>query len=216
MATVQCNQFMEMIEPWMEGEHRPGAVAHLGDCDRCRVLLADLEAIRAAGRELAEAEVDPPERVWAAVRAQLESQGLIRRPGNLRNWFGIAVPALPAPALAGAYAALLLIGGVLVGSQTNNLNDIVWQDHTQVLNASLDTQFSAVEQDTVAGLHEHNPDVTAALNENLAMVDNYISLCKKSVREEPQNEMVRDYLYGAYQQKAELLATMAERGVTAQ
>lgn len=58
--------------------------------------------------------------------------------------------------------------------------------------------------------------MTAALYENLAMVDNYISLCEKSVRDEPQSEMARDYLYGAYQQKADLLATMAERGATAQ
>jgi hypothetical protein len=36
------------------------------------------------------------------------------------------------------------------------------------------------------------------------------------VQEEPQNEMARDYLYGAYQQKADLLAQMTERGETIQ
>jgi hypothetical protein len=54
--------------------------------------------------------------------------------------------------------------------------------------------------------------VTASLHQNLAIVDNYITLCEKSVREEPENEMARDYLYGAYEQKADLLAQMAERG----
>lgn len=215
MATIQCNQFMEMIELWMDGEHHPAAELHLGGCERCRALLADLEAIRAAGLQLAETEVDPPERVWIALRAQLGSEGLLGRPER-RNWFGIVFPALPGPALASAYAALLVIGGLLLGSQVRSLNDVVWLDSTQVASASLDTQFDAVAQGAVSGLHEHNPDVTAALNANLVMVDNYISLCEKSVREEPQNEMLRDYLYGAYQQKAELLATMAERGATAQ
>jgi hypothetical protein len=37
-------------------------------------------------------------------------------------------------------------------------------------------------------------------------------MCEKSVREEPENELARDYLYGAYQQKADLLAEMSERG----
>ena len=44
------------------------------------------------------------------------------------------------------------------------------------------------------------------------MVDNAISICEKTMREEPQNEIAREYLYGAYQQKAELLASMTERG----
>lgn len=52
--------------------------------------------------------------------------------------------------------------------------------------------------------------MTATLNKNLAIVDNMISMCEKSVREDPQNEMTRDYLYTAYQQKADLLATMAD------
>ena len=54
--------------------------------------------------------------------------------------------------------------------------------------------------------------MTASLHKNLAIVDNYIALCEKSVREEPGNEIARDYLYGAYQQKADLLAQMTENG----
>ena len=55
--------------------------------------------------------------------------------------------------------------------------------------------------------------MTASLHDNLAIVDNYIALCEKSVREEPENEVARDYLYDAYEQKADLLAQMTERGV---
>jgi hypothetical protein len=36
------------------------------------------------------------------------------------------------------------------------------------------------------------------------------------VREEPENEVARDYLYTAYQQKADLLAQMDEIGDTGQ
>ncbi len=68
------------------------------------------------------------------------------------------------------------------------------------------------EQDSFASFDDANPVVTASLNNNLAIVDNYIALCEKSVQEEPQNEVARDYLYEAYQQKADLLAQMTERG----
>jgi hypothetical protein len=53
--------------------------------------------------------------------------------------------------------------------------------------------------------------VTASLHSNLEIVDNYISLCQDSVREEPDNEIARDYLYEAYQQKADLVAQLNER-----
>ena len=54
--------------------------------------------------------------------------------------------------------------------------------------------------------------MTASLQKNLAIVDNYIALCEKSVLDEPENEVARDYLYDAYQQKADLLAQISERG----
>jgi len=54
--------------------------------------------------------------------------------------------------------------------------------------------------------------VNASFQKNLQIVDKYIAMCEKSVREEPGNELARDYLYGAYQQKADLLAEMSERG----
>jgi len=59
---------------------------------------------------------------------------------------------------------------------------------------------------------QSNPVVSAALHKNLAIVDNYITLCEKTVRDDPESEIARDYLYNAYQQKADLLAQMNERG----
>jgi hypothetical protein len=45
----------------------------------------------------------------------------------------------------------------------------------------------------------------------LGIVDNLIAVCEKSMREQPDNPVVRQYLYGAYQQKAVLLATAIDR-----
>ena len=49
------------------------------------------------------------------------------------------------------------------------------------------------------------------LHHDLGEIDNFIVVCEKSVREQPDNEMAREYLYDAYQQKAQLLAVAMDR-----
>ena len=216
MAT--CNDFMEFAGAWMEGEHLPGAEEHIRSCARCRRLIADLEAIRAAGHSLAAEEVNPPPRLWLNIRAGLEAEGLIRQPGwfdRLSELFG----EFSRPSLVGAYASLLLVGALLLGFQTDfQSNQEQWLTGTQSAAASVNTKLLAVERGSLAAManHEHDPAVSASLNQNLAIVDNLISVCEKSMQEDPGDEMARDYLYGAYQQKADLLATMSDRGVNIQ
>jgi hypothetical protein len=54
--------------------------------------------------------------------------------------------------------------------------------------------------------------VDASLRENLQKVDDFIADCERRVKEEPQDDLAREYLSGAYQQKAELLSAMMDRG----
>jgi hypothetical protein len=63
-------------------------------------------------------------------------------------------------------------------------------------------------------LQAHDAAVSDSIRRNLNIVDNFIAICEKSVREQPENEMAREYLYGAYQQKAELLVTAMDRSTT--
>jgi hypothetical protein len=55
-------------------------------------------------------------------------------------------------------------------------------------------------------------NVDAALRENLGTVNAFIKECRKRLEEEPNDPMAREYLSSAYQQKAEILAAMMERG----
>jgi hypothetical protein len=43
-------------------------------------------------------------------------------------------------------------------------------------------------------------------------VDKFIVDCEQRVKEQPQDELTREYLSGAYQEKAELISVMMERG----
>ena len=209
MGTIGCKEFLNHVEPWMDGERHPDARSHARDCARCRELVEDFGAIQIAARDLSTVEEEPPAHVWTLLRAQLEQEGLIRtrNTGWFRGFFG----AIPRPALAGAYLAILIAAAVaLSGPIHRQVNDYRWIQGTET--AKLGADLDSVEQNTVAAFPNYNPVVTASLHQNLAIVDNYITLCEKSVREEPENEMARDYLYEAYEQKADLLAQMAERG----
>jgi hypothetical protein len=102
----------------------------------------------------------------------------------------------------------------LTGPSTRQLDEKRWMSGTQDTTGALSAQLDSAEKNTVSAMAVSDPVVTASLHDNLAIVDNYIALCEKSVREDPENEIARDYLYEAYQQKADLLEQMTERGVS--
>jgi len=212
MARMNCNEFWNQLEQWMEGERPADAHAHLRGCSNCRELVEDLDSIREASRSAELADVDPPERVWLSLRSQLERENLIRseRSGwaaTLSNWFGGVLSAVPRPTLAGAYlVALIAVSIALAGPGYRRFNG------AEVPTQPLTAQLNAAEQSAVSAMMNADPAVTSSLQKNLAIVDNYIALCEKSVQEDPESEIARDYLYDAYQQKADLLAQITERG----
>jgi len=213
MATITCKDFLDRLESWMEGDVHSDSQAHLRNCPHCRSLVDDLKGIRSEARSWGAEEAEPSARVWASLRSQLEQEGLIRPADAAKTtWFGGWFASLPRPALASAYLTLLIAGAFAVSRPMSRpSNEARWlaasQDSTMPLRAQL-----IAEQNSFASFNNANPVVNASLHENLAIVDNYIALCEKSVQEEPQNEVARDYLYQAYQQKADLLAQMTERG----
>jgi hypothetical protein len=233
MNTMDCNQFADQIDEWMRGERSAAARVHARECQICHGMAEDLGAIVRTAREwvIEEAEAAPSPRLWVSLRAQLQEEGLIRdgarqreamrarvrpevqtpRPaGWLAGWLGGGVR----PALAGAYLAALIAGAVLfVGPSGKQIDDSQWLARTQRSVKPLNAELDAAEHAVLSNLASASPLVATSLNQGLAIVDNDISLCEKSVREEPENELARDYLYQAYEQKADLLAQMADRGV---
>ena len=77
-AIAACSRFDDELEAFLEGEARPFIMAHAQDCASCGALLADLQAIRKAARELPLEAPSPA--VWANVRARLAAEGAIAVP----------------------------------------------------------------------------------------------------------------------------------------
>jgi len=57
-----------------------------------------------------------------------------------------------------------------------------------------------------------NSAVDASLRDNLRTVNEFIAECQQHLREHPGDQLAREYLESAYQQKAELLAAMMDSG----
>ena len=76
---------------------------------------------------------------------------------------------------------------------------------------SIHQQLASAEAEASGDLRLRDPEVAASYRQNLALVDNLIGVCQKSVDENPDDEMARDYLLTAYQHKADLLSAISER-----
>ena len=210
MSTMGCSDFMGQLEQWMEGQRHDSARAHVQSCRACRSFVTDLDAIQAAAPTLSIADPEPPARVWAVLRSQLVDEGLIREQSAAnwrreRSWFAGLFTHVPRPALASAYLTLLVLLAFGLGGP-------VMQQSRPAPAFALADELDHAEQTTVSSFDSSKSPVSADLHQNLEIVDHYIALCEKSVREEPGNDVAREYLYQAYQQKADLLSMITERG----
>ena len=185
------------------------ARAHLASCSSCQGLVADLTAIVATAH-LLPAEVEPPRRVWASLRAQLEEEGIIKDASTRATWWRRFPEFFRARALATAGVGLLILAALVLevrppaSHPTEARNTYENYDETSM---TLSNDEAHLPSTQLAG----SSKVDVALRQNLDIVDKFIVDCEQRVKEQPGDELARDYLSGAYQQKAELLSAMMER-----
>ena len=224
---MQCEEFEQTLEQ-QESEALPKqALAHLETCAACSALFADFGAIHSMASELAADPIAPlSENVWIALRNQLEAEGLIRDPQTpLRSgpqtslaWWSF----IQRPAMAGAFLGLVIAVAGTVSYLSNSQSSTAQSELTPVqetssiptANSVFKEEVLNVNDDAILGVQRQDTAVTDSIRRNLQIVDNFIAMCEKDVREQPDNQIAREYLYGAYQQKAELLATAMNRSMT--
>lgn len=198
------------------------ARSHVAGCRHCQAFVADLASIVSVANGFP-AEVEPPARVWVALRAQLEREGLIKEPefapaatGERTSWWPGFRELFRSRALATATVGLVIAFAAIL--QIRNDNAIAPPSPLFTPGVAWDsfnaTRTALDEQEPVARgiiLASTSP-VDASLRDNLQKVDDFIADCERRVKEEPQDDLAREYLASAYQQKAELLSAMMDRG----
>jgi len=207
---MQCKEVEVVLEQQGFVPVPEAARAHLAGCSSCQGLVADLTAIVATAH-LLPAEVEPPLRVWTRLRAQLEEEGLIKGAKTRTAWRRRFSELFGARALATAGVGALVVAAVVLQMRppashpTEARNTYENYDDTSLTLSNDEAHLPSMQ---LAG----SSKVDVALRQNLDIVDKFIVDCEQRIKEQPGDELARDYLTGAYQQKAELLSVMMERG----
>jgi hypothetical protein len=207
---MQCKEVEVVLEQQGFVPVPEAARAHLAGCSSCQGLVADLTAIVATAH-LLPTEVEPPLRVWTRLRAQLEEEGIIKGAKTPSAWRHRFSELFGARALATAGVGVLVIAAIVLQMRppashpTEARNTYENYDDTSLTLSNDEAHLPSMQ---LAG----SSKVDVALRQNLDIVDKFIVDCEQRVKEQPGDELARDYLTGAYQQKAELLSVMMERG----
>ena len=233
---MQCRDVESILENEGLSPLPEGVRAHAAACSACSNLIADFSAILSAAEQLP-AEVEPPTRVWVALRNQLEAEGLIRTHSEVAvaqpSWWENLSRILSGRALATAAVGLVIVVGAYVqivrspGRVTGRDNGVPQADVKTVESSlspyskdePLGPTGQSLHQDAQnipmvqnAGLSNRSDLVDASLRQNLASLNLFIEDCRRRLKEDPNDELAREYLSVAYQQKAELLSAMLDRG----
>lgn len=215
------------------------ARAHLAACLDCRNYVADLTSLVDAARKLPR-EIAPPERVWLSLRAQLEAEGLIKpQPESAvaqsSSWWESIAAFFASRGTAVAMVAILVVAGtvfVVRSQRTQQVTTIAKAPSVAVAQpapppAPAVVAKSAQPPEEFAGaaraLDDQEPlatgmiltsssPVDVSMRDNLKKVNEFIAECERHLKAQPQDELTREYLSAAYQQKAELLSAIIERG----
>jgi hypothetical protein len=195
---------------------------HLAQCRECRNYIADLTSIVDVARKMP-SEIVPPDRIWISLRAQLEAEGIIREPllvpaPEPTSWWQGFSELFRSRALATATVGMLILFAGFLQVRTDNgpaMNAPVPIGAKVIASGPFAaTRIALNEQEPVARgiiLASTSP-VDNSLRDNLQKVDDFIADCEHRLNDAPQDDLAREYLSNAYQQKAELLSAMMDRG----
>jgi hypothetical protein len=217
---MQCKDVEFVVEQEGLAPLPEAAQAHVDTCGRCQGYVTDLAAIVSLANELP-AEVEPPARVWVALRAQLELEGIIKTPAvpsldERSPWWRGFGDLLRSRALATATVGLLIVAaGFLQLRQppegSSETAEIAAGPAPQMAFAQTAKVLDEQEIDLRNMQLVSTSAVDNSFRQNLRQIDEFIADCQRRLRVAPQDELAREYLSNAYQQKAELLSAMMDR-----
>jgi hypothetical protein len=70
---MSCEEFQSQLPDLIASGTDVSVHPHIQECELCRALLSDLEAIAEAARQLLPVE-DPPDRLWAQIESAIREE----------------------------------------------------------------------------------------------------------------------------------------------
>ncbi len=216
-----CQEFDLELSAYLEGEASADVSMHAEQCSSCGALLGDFQIIQAAAKDLPLESPSP--RVWSNIRATLAEEGLIREQKSFWQRWVSSVSLVPRSAPAAALAFALMLAVIMLFKGDIQRNGIQKPASTPAVATAVPAGLSVVQSNlarTVEAMEENyrareatlDPSAKQVYGAGLTSLNNSIQECLDSLRKQPHNILVRDYLMQAYAQKAEVLASALEYG----
>jgi hypothetical protein len=224
---MQCKDVELAVEQEGLAPLPEAARAHVATCYRCQGFVADLATIVSTAHQLP-VEVEPPARVWLSLQAQLELEGIIKTPviASQRDraswWFGYDDLFRSRAMATGAVGLLIVAAGIVelrqppIPHSTETAKvaggpaEPGWQIPFKQTAMVLNQQEVDLRNMQLASTSPMAP-VDDSYRQSLQQVDEFIADCERRVKSAPEDDLAREYLSNAYQQKAELLSAMMDR-----
>ncbi len=204
---MTCSEFQKVLPYIIETGGNAEEEAHLRSCPVCSDLVQDLRYIAEQAKLLVPME-DPNPRVWEGIQSALERERLVRPARGTRR-FRSPENLIPGRlgSLGGllALAAVLAIAVLLVGYRNNgNKGARAITASTQNVESGAGPAATADSDDTqlLNAVQNGAPAMLTTYRENLQSVNAYIAAAKRSLEQNPDDELAREALVRAYDAKA--------------
>ncbi len=201
---MTCAEFQRVLPYIIDTGGNAEQEEHLRHCPVCADLVADLKYIADQAKLLVPME-DPSPRVWEGLQKSLEREGLVKSAPARRSLLGL--PSGDWQWFAAGVVIVLLLAGIFM---TRNTRPAPSADSPQVAEITESNLTSAEDQEILHNIAQLSPNLRATYSQGLQDVNTYIADAERSVREHPNDDVARQLLMYAYQQKA-LLYRMAAR-----
>jgi hypothetical protein len=209
--TMNCEKFQEVLPYIIESGGNTEEESHLRTCPYCAELVQDLTYI-ATQAKLLLPMYDPSPRVWTGIEQSLHHQGFIQEgrtslrghvmafPTQAKGWtpFGWAIAA----------AALIAFSVILVNYRPHLPQT---QPVAQNMSVASPAALAGEDQKLMARVSQQAPDVRRAYEDSLREVNTYITDAQQAVEQDPQDEVAREQLLDAYEQKQMLYEMATDR-----
>lgn len=219
---ITCEQVRQILGRVLQGEYEPEALTHLEVCQRCRLLVDELNVISRSAARLPTYE--PPPALWRRIRQAAELEGSLTpaRAERLTKALGLRQPMAVSPAFAAALGIVLLVAVWLVGYPPLDVSrppevppSPVEVAHTElVLTPSYAERYALhlarIEKVMLEEIAPVDVALSSIAQENLQTLDRFIGQCQARLVSYPEDRFTREELNRLYQQKTTLLQTMLD------
>jgi anti-sigma factor RsiW len=214
MACQQyLNSILELVDGTIGAIRRAELEQHLGGCEACRALVADLEQIRDAAAALP--DMRPPDRVWLQIAGRLRQEGRITtapQPQRTRHSYVAWLAIAAALVIAAGSAVLLLIPRTTTPSPSAAPVAVVpgksvetVQNEVEVAQQQFEKAIADLEKVAKANQQALDTGTSATIDKNLGILDQAIAENRAAVKSEPASVAARETLFDALRQKVSLL-----------